>query len=119
MKLSRTQRKAKMEAAAAELIEAMLQWDDENPAPNLGAIEDEVLLLRQRFGQVLAASVVEGQESQQPVENPVCPQCGAAMRYKGRKRKGVESRVGEVQLERGYYVCSRCGNGLFPPGQAT
>lgn len=119
MKLSRAQKKAKMEAAAGELIEAMLNWDEENEAPNLVAIEDEVLLLRQRFGQVLAETLVAGQESQQPVESPNCGQCGARMRFKGKRRKVVESRVGEVKLVRGYYVCPRCGSGLFPPGQPT
>ena len=119
MRLSRTQKKAKLEEAAAELIESLLDWDEENEAPNLSEIEDEVLLLRRRFGQELAVTVVEGQESQQPAENPVCPECGEEMRTKGKKRKGVESRVGSLEVERGYYHCSHCKRGFFPPGQAT
>ena len=119
MKLSRAQKRAKLEKVAAELIESLLDWDEENEAPNLTEIEDEVLELRQRFGEVLAETVVEGQESQQPSENPVCPECGEEMRPKGKKRKGVESRAGSLEVERGYYYCSHCKGGLFPPGQAT
>lgn len=35
MKLSRTQRKAEMERAAAEMIETLLDWEEENQTPNL------------------------------------------------------------------------------------
>jgi tRNA(Ile2) C34 agmatinyltransferase TiaS len=78
-----------------------------------------VLEVRQQLGQTMAAVVLAGQETQQPVENPQCPQCGEAMRYKGRKGKAVESRVGGLKVERGYYYCARCACGLFPPGRAT
>lgn len=116
MKLTRAQKREKLEKAAAEMIEALLDWEEENERPNLTALEDEVLRLRQQFGQELARTVVEGQEAQQPAENPRCPDCGGEMRYKGRKRKGVESRVGELAIKRGYYTCSGCKRGFFPPG---
>lgn len=119
MKLNRAQKRAEMEKAAAEMIEVLLDWEEENRAPNLREIEDELLLLRKRFGQVLAAQVLENQEASQPVENPTCPECGEAMRYKGKKRTAVESRLGELTLERGYYYCAHCKCGLFPPGRTT
>ena len=115
MKLTRAQKREKLEKAAAEMIEALLDWEEENERPNLMAIEDEVLRLRQRFGQELARTVLEGQETQQPAENPRCPDCGGELRYKGRKHKGVESRVGELAVERGYYTCPGCKRGFFPP----
>jgi hypothetical protein len=58
MKLTRAQKKAKLEAAAAVLIEQLLDWDEANGRPNLTAIEDEVLKLRQQFGQEMAAALV-------------------------------------------------------------
>jgi len=70
MKLTRAQKEAKLRKAAEEVIASLLEWDEENPAPNLTQIEDEVLLLRQRFGQEMVAAVVEGQEAQQPAANP-------------------------------------------------
>lgn len=119
MKLTRNQKKAKLQAAAEALIEELLDWDEENQAPNLTQIEDEVLALRQRFGQEMAATMVEGQAARQLIEAPLCPQCGQPMRYKGKKPKDIESRVGEMEVERGYYYCRDCQSGLFPPGRPT
>lgn len=117
MNQSRTQKKAEMEKAAAEMIEALLDWEDENEAPSLRQIEAELLRLRKQFGQVLAAQVLEHQEASQPIENPACPKCGERMRYKGKKRTRVESRLGELAIARGYYYCAHCKCGLFPPGR--
>jgi hypothetical protein len=49
MKLSRAQKKAEMKKAAEEIIEALLDWEEENKAPNLREIEDELLMLRKQF----------------------------------------------------------------------
>lgn len=119
MKSTRAQKKAKLQAAAERLIEQMLDWDEQNARPNLTAIEDEVLKLRQQFGQEMADVVVGGQETRQPVEAPPCPECGKAMRYKGQKRKAVANRLGGIEIERGYYYCAACESGSFPPGRAT
>ena len=119
MKLTRAQKEAKLRKAAEEMIKGLLDWDEQNAAPNLTAIEDEVLVLRQRIGQAMVAVVVGGQAAQQPVENPRCPGCGREMRTKGEKRRTVESRVGGVEVERGYYYCACCKSGFFPPGPPT
>lgn len=118
MKLTRAQKKAKLEAAAERLIEQLLDWDEENARPNLTAIEDEVLHLRQQFGEEMAEVMVAGQEARQPVD-VVCPHCGKLLRYKGQKRKAVESRLGGFAVERGYYYCAACASGFFPPGRPT
>ena len=117
MKLSRAQKKAEMERAAEEMIEALLDWDEENEAPNLRAVEEELLELRKQMGRELAAQMLENQEAAQPIENPSCPSCGEAMRYKGKKPTTVESRLGELTVKRGYYYCAHCKCGLFPPGR--
>jgi hypothetical protein len=119
MKLTRDQKKAKLEATASALIEELLDWDEQNQAPNLTEIEDAVLELRRRFGQEMALTMVAGQVARQPVEAPVCAECGKPMRDKGEKRKAVESRVGGLEVERGYYYCSDCESGLFPPRRPT
>lgn len=80
-------------------------------------IEDVALELRGQFGRALAESAIGDQDAQQPVETPVCPTCGAELRYKGRKGLEVESRLGLLEVERGYYYCARCHSGLFPPGR--
>jgi hypothetical protein len=119
MKLTRAQKEAKLRKVAEELIERLLEWDEENQAPNLTLIEDEVLMLRQRLGQEMVTTIAGGQAAQQPVANPKCEKCGAEMRYKGAKGRTVESRVGALAIERGYYYCACCKSGLFPPGPAT
>lgn len=116
MKLTRAQKKAKLQAAAEALIEQLLDWDEETQRPNLTAIEEAVLSVRQQMGQEMAAVLVAGQEARQPVEPPRCPHCGQPMRYKGQKDRAVESRLGGIEIERGYYSCPACASGSFPPG---
>ena len=119
MKPTRAQKKAKLQVAAERLIEQLLDWDETNARPNLTAIEDEVLKLRQQFGQEMANVMVAGQATRQPVAAPPCPQCGQAMRDKGQKRKDVTSRLGAIEVARGYYHCAACESGSFPPGRPT
>jgi uncharacterized protein with PIN domain len=119
MKLTRAQKRAKLQAAAERLIEQLLDWDEQAERPNLTQIEEAVLPLRQQFGQAMACVLVDGQEARQPVAQPSCPQCGQPLRDKGRKRKVVESRVGSLQVERGYYYCPDCASGSFPPRRPT
>ena len=119
MKLTSVQKAEKIRQAAEEAIVRLKKWEEENHAPNLTQIEDEVLAVRQEFGEALVAVLVAGQEAQQPVEGPVCEACGGEMTDKGRKVRTVESRVGAVSIERGHYYCAHCRSGLCPPGPPT
>ncbi len=119
MKQTRAQKRAKLQAKVEAIVEAMLDWEEENPGPSFGQIEEEVLKLRQRFGEALVSVVVEGQEARQPAEAPQCPHCGQPMTYKGQKGRAVGSWLGGFQVERGSYYCGRCKSGLFPPRPAT
>jgi hypothetical protein len=40
--------------------------------------------------------------------------CGQMARYAGRRRKRVQSALGELDLERAYYHCGHCGSGFSP-----
>ncbi len=115
MKKTRKELEAKLEKESQQVIQELLDWNEAHAAPDLTQIEDIVLELRERLSRAMVESVVESQESVQPVELR-CPKCGGPLRYKGRKDKVVESRVGEVELERGHYYCERCQEGIFPPG---
>jgi uncharacterized OB-fold protein len=119
MKPSRAELREKLLTEAAAKIDEVLEWTEATPKPTLTQIEEIVLKVRREFGQVLAQSVVSAQESEQPVPGPKCPKCGQEMHVKGRKRKGIESRVGLVETKRHYYYCSHCGSGSFPPGRAA
>ena len=116
MRHTREQKRAALMVRALALIEEFLDWEEEAGRPNLTQIEDVALDLRARFGQELAATALADQDAKQPAEAPVCATCGAELRYKGQKGLDAESRLGLLELERGYYYCARCHSGLFPPG---
>jgi hypothetical protein len=116
MRRTEEQIKAELLAEAQAVIEELVRWERQAGAPNLTEMEDKVLALRQRLGQRFLEVVIEDQEARQPVTPPRCPTCGAELRYKGQKATAIESRLGGVAVERGYYYCAHCESGLFPPG---
>jgi rubredoxin len=116
MKKTREQRRAELQAKADAIIEQLLEWTDNTEKPNLTQIEEIVLKLRGELGQTMVANVVSAQEAVQPVDEVRCSKCGQVMRYKGKQGKQMESRAGEVEVERGYYRCPECEGGIFPPG---
>lgn len=111
--------KAELMTQAEALIDELVEWTADTPAPTLTQIEDIVLKLRQRLSERMALAVIEAQATVRPVPGPCCPTCGREMHYKDRKANTVESRVGSLPLERGYYYCEPCKSGLFPPGSTT
>ena len=115
MKKTREQRRVELKAKADEIIERLLDWTDAVERPNLTQIEDIVLGLREELSQSMVENVISAQESVQPAAQMRCPTCGGEMRAKGRRPRQLESRVGEMRLERGYYTCPQCGSGIFPP----
>ena len=116
MPSSRGQRKARLMQEAEGVIDALLDWSDDTPEPNLGQIEEVVLELRERFSEAMVEEVIEGQEAKQPAIGPPCPKCGQEMGYKGQKKVTPQTWVGEVEIERGYYYCGKCKVGFFPSG---
>jgi hypothetical protein len=114
-RVTRAERKAEMLAEAERLIDQMLDWTDQTERPNLTQIETIVLELRRQFGKSLAENAIAAQATAQPVQAPLCPQCGQAMQSKGGKGKTVLSQLGDVELERTHYYCPACAGGLFPP----
>jgi len=119
MKKTREQMKAELMKEAEIAIDALLDQHERWEEPTLMEIEDAILDLRKQLSERMAEVVVEGQENVQLAENPVCPSCGQEMTYKGKRETTIESRVGVVHLERGYWRCDRCKSGLFPPGRTT
>jgi uncharacterized protein with PIN domain len=106
-------------AEAEALFDELMKWDDENFEPDLTQIEDIVLKLRKRFGERMTQAVIQMQEKRQPAEKMICPKCGLEMVTKGEKSNQLETRIGSVELERGYFYCPKCKQGIFPPGSAV
>ena len=119
MKKSREKMKSEYMAEAEALFDELMKWDDENFEPDLTQIEDIVLKLRKRFGEQMTQAVIQMQEKRQPAEKMICPDCGREMVTKGEKSNQMETRVGAIQIERGYFYCPECKQGIFPPGSAV
>jgi len=115
MKRKRSEVKAELLKKAELLIDELLDWNDETKAPDLTQIEDIVLKLRKQLGEQMALTVIDAQETKRPSPGPKCASCQREMHYKDVKANTVESRVGALPLERGYYYCRTCQTGLFPP----
>ena len=116
MQQSREEKRVRLIAKVEQLIDEFLAWEESHPRADLTQIEDISLKLRKELGREIAQVAVEGQAVRTPVPGPQCPRCGKEMRYKGEKRNHIESRVGGLEMERGYYYCPACKQGLLPPG---
>lgn len=119
MKRTREQMKAQLLAEAEMVIDELLAWNEGTPAPSLNQLEETVLALRKQLSRRMAEIVLGEQEAVRPVPGPMCSSCGREMHYKGMKEVTVESQVGLLELERAYYYCSPCRQGLFPPRSAA
>ena len=119
MKKSREQLKATFMVEAEEMFDELMEWDEQTQGPDLTQIEEKILELRKCFGEQLAQQVILRQEERQPSARVICPGCGGEMGLKGMKGNQVETRIGNLEIVRGYYYCPQCKQGLFPPGSAT
>ncbi len=90
----------------------------EKPADNAMTLSDIERLVLQMGQQVQASMLKELAQASQEAQNvvPVCERCGSRMQRRGMRPRQVVTDVGEMTLERGYYVCPGCGASLFPPG---
>ena len=116
MKRNKEEKRKRLLVRAEQVVDEYLEWEETHPRPDLTQIEDIALKLRKELGKEIAQMAVEEQEEREPVPGPSCPKCGEEMRYKGEKGVAVESRVGGLTVERGYYTCLRCKESIFPPG---
>lgn len=113
MPLSKDELKAKLLKAYEAQLDQQLATLNEKLS--LTEIEDVALELRGQVSEDVTQALVS-QQGQQVVPDEYCPTCGGRMRNKGRKRRRVVTRSGEVEVERTYYYCEPCQTGHFPPG---
>lgn len=103
-----------------EIISGMAEWRQQNPKATFREIEAEVdKRLSGLRARMLADAAMNsaGAEWETGEREMVCPDCGEKLVKKGKKKRRLQTRGGqEVELEREYGVCPRCGQGIFPPG---
>ena len=112
-------------AEAVAMQARLAQWRAEHPQASFDEIEDavqaEVVCWQARLVEdVVAAGAVVAEAGADAAAPPVCATCGIGLQRSGRRRRAVLSRQGQaIQVDRDYYVCPQCGDGLFPPGYAV
>lgn len=101
------------------LLEGMREWNKAHPQATFDEIEAE---MDKRVGMlrkaVLEEVVGEREGRGSGKEREQCPECGEKMVRGGRRKRRLKTRGGEeIEIEREYLSCPRCGVGFFPPGR--
>ena len=112
----REQDKRHAQAKFEEMYEELYEWRERHPEASFDEIGKQVTPRRQELMGELMSQLALQQGSGEEVEGLNCEECGQALRYKGKPRRGVEHLEGEARLRRAYYHCPRCEGGIFPPG---
>lgn len=101
------------------MIMGMSEWRERHPRATLREIEVEIdKRLSEMRARMIADTVMSSPSATwETGEAAVCPRCGAELKKKGKKKRKLETQGGrEIELEREYGVCLKCGQGIFPPG---
>jgi DNA-directed RNA polymerase subunit RPC12/RpoP len=110
---------ASWKGLSEEILEGIAAWREEHPKATMREIEEEIdkRLSGLRATMLTDTANASGRAGWETGEGVACPDCGAKLVKKGRKKRVLLTRDGrEVQLDREYAVCPVCGQGIFPPG---
>lgn len=116
----KSETKVSSQEQGKDLMAGLAEWREKHPSATLREIEvalDERLfelrasLLSETVNQSQLASWETGSQA------VLCAKCGQKLEKKGKKKRKLQTQGGrEIELEREYWVCPKCGEGLFPPG---
>ncbi len=103
-----------------EIMKGVADWRKQHPKATFREIEAEIdqrlsgLRARMLSDTANQSAKAEWDENESGV---LCPDCGAKILKKGKKKRILLTRDGQrVELDREYAVCPACGQGIFPPG---
>lgn len=117
--MKREEKRREWGALSEDILNDIAQWREQNPKATFREIEDEIdKRLSELRAQVLSDTANQSARARwETAEGVVCPECGAKLVKKGRKKRMLLTRDGRViELERDYAICPGCGQGIFPPG---
>ena len=114
--MSQDELKARLMAEAEAAIDKILANKPAGEDITLSEIEQLALSGGKEFREAVLGNLVEEGQASPAKEAINCPECGATMHYKGKRTKPVVTEAGEVRVERDYYYCAACKQGVFPPG---
>jgi hypothetical protein len=102
--------------AAGEVFAELQAWCRAHPGYTLMELEEQTMRLRQHLMGEMMSKLLAERQAVQPAEGVKCQKCGQPMQDKGRRKRMVRGPEGPVELDRAYYYCPSCKEGLFPPG---
>ena len=101
-----------------KVIEGSSEWRKEHPKATLREIEEEIDKQLSEMRACMITDIAQDSASAEweAEKAAVCPECGAELLKKGKKKRKLQTREGrEIELEREYGLCLKCGQGIFPP----
>lgn len=103
----------KLRAKAEGAIRAMLEALPDKADLTMDDMED----LIGKMGQDMMRETLQAVSQHEQAEPSwvICETCQIEMHKRGKRKKRVVTKRGEIELERQYYVCPQCGHGAFPP----
>jgi YgiT-type zinc finger domain-containing protein len=117
--MKKEEKRSGWSAMSEEILDEIGQWRERNPKATFREIEDEIdRRLSELRARVLSDTANQSAQAKwEAAEGVVCPECGAKLVKKGRKKRTLLTRDGRaIELERDYAICQACGQGIFPPG---
>jgi len=118
-RMKRKELQAGWEGLSDEIMSGVAEWRGQHPKATLREIEGEIdkRLSELRARMITDTANASASASWEAAEGVVCPECGAKLIKKGKKKRILLTREGrQIELERDYGVCLACGQGIFPPG---
>jgi hypothetical protein len=89
------------------------QWHE--PPSTLPEVTATVWALRQQLtGGITETIMAHVHRSERDRHQAPCPQCQRVLRVRDRVCRTVETMVGAIQLERPYFYCRACREGVYP-----
>ena len=113
---SREERKAELMAYFDQKAEEILDWQEKQGVTDLWRMEEKVEQVGRSIQGKMVETLVESQQRGLSVRER-CPECGGGLAYWGERRRGLETSVGPIKVNRSYYYCRHCQVGFFPSGQ--
>ena len=111
--MGRKRSEGEFAGSAGELHERLWSWRREAPGGQFrrdhGKGSERERLMKPLVEELVTeAGAVEVDE--------LCPECGGRAQNKGKKKRVIRHREGEVEVKRNHYYCPSCKQGFFPPG---
>jgi len=114
-----------VEGDMKEILRQVVQYNFVDGVPQPERVDPEACILRDDVLpppdiELIFVDTYQEQEGERDIITAqVYTDFGAAsvhVAIRDDKGNRIESRVGELEIERGYYHCAECNQGLFPPG---